>query len=152
MLTQTWSFSFPPFKSSTFCFSSGHSSSRTLKCISGSHYSVLSPSPRAASEIDEGELSTVRYRPDGIDRLVQQTNFSKKELQILYRGFKNVSECFLYNHVQSDCTEFEHHRSTCMDIFYHMRECVCVRMYLYIYIYILISTGVSQWCCEWGDF
>uniref|UniRef100_A0A3Q4AYM2 EF-hand domain-containing protein n=1 Tax=Mola mola TaxID=94237 RepID=A0A3Q4AYM2_MOLML len=40
---------------------------------------------------DDAELSTVCYRPEGLDRLVQQTNFSKKELQVLYRGFKN--EC-----------------------------------------------------------
>uniref|UniRef100_A0A3Q3BAV5 Kv channel interacting protein 2 n=1 Tax=Kryptolebias marmoratus TaxID=37003 RepID=A0A3Q3BAV5_KRYMA len=40
---------------------------------------------------DEGELSTVRYRPEGLDRLVQQTKFNKTELQVLYRGFKN--EC-----------------------------------------------------------
>ncbi|XP_034095148.1 Kv channel-interacting protein 2 isoform X2 [Gymnodraco acuticeps] len=40
---------------------------------------------------DDDELSTVRYRPERIDRLVQQTNFTKKELQVLYRGFKN--EC-----------------------------------------------------------
>uniref|UniRef100_A0A8C6TQH7 Potassium voltage-gated channel interacting protein 2 n=1 Tax=Neogobius melanostomus TaxID=47308 RepID=A0A8C6TQH7_9GOBI len=40
---------------------------------------------------DESELSTVWYRPEGLDRLIQQTNFSKKELKILYRGFKN--EC-----------------------------------------------------------
>uniref|UniRef100_A0A8C9YHE9 Potassium voltage-gated channel interacting protein 2 n=1 Tax=Sander lucioperca TaxID=283035 RepID=A0A8C9YHE9_SANLU len=36
-------------------------------------------------------LSTVRYRPQRLDHLVHQTNFSKKELQVLYRGFKN--EC-----------------------------------------------------------
>ncbi|CAL9700672.1 unnamed protein product [Knipowitschia caucasica] len=43
------------------------------------------------SVAEEGEVSTVWHRPEGLDRLVQQTNFSKKELQILYRGFKN--EC-----------------------------------------------------------
>lgn len=43
------------------------------------------------SSADDGDPSTVCYRPEGIDRLVQQTNFSKKELQVLYRGFKN--EC-----------------------------------------------------------
>ncbi|XP_037545610.1 Kv channel-interacting protein 2-like isoform X4 [Nematolebias whitei] len=40
---------------------------------------------------DEEELSTVRYRPKSLDRLVQQTKFNKMELQVLYRGFKN--EC-----------------------------------------------------------
>ncbi|XP_029368174.1 Kv channel-interacting protein 2-like isoform X2 [Echeneis naucrates] len=47
--------------------------------------------PLTGSVADDSELSTVCYRPEGIDRLVQQTNFSKKELQVLYRGFKNVS-------------------------------------------------------------
>uniref|UniRef100_UPI003AAB88C9 A-type potassium channel modulatory protein KCNIP2-like isoform X6 n=1 Tax=Centroberyx gerrardi TaxID=166262 RepID=UPI003AAB88C9 len=43
------------------------------------------------SVTDDGELSTVCYRPEGLDHLLQQTNFNKKELQVLYRGFKN--EC-----------------------------------------------------------
>uniref|UniRef100_A0A096LQX1 Potassium voltage-gated channel interacting protein 2 n=1 Tax=Poecilia formosa TaxID=48698 RepID=A0A096LQX1_POEFO len=47
--------------------------------------------PLTGSITEEGELSTVCYRPEGLDSLVQQTNFSKKELQVLYRGFKN--EC-----------------------------------------------------------
>ncbi|XP_029919664.1 Kv channel-interacting protein 2-like isoform X3 [Myripristis murdjan] len=55
-------------------------------CRSGS-----SPSINQNSVTDDGELSTVCYRPEGLDHLMQQTNFSKKELQILYRGFK--SEC-----------------------------------------------------------
>ncbi|XP_071359953.1 A-type potassium channel modulatory protein KCNIP2-like [Trachinotus anak] len=55
-------------------------------CRSGS-----SPSVNQRSIADDGELSTVCYRPEGIDRLVEQTNFSKKELKVLYRGFKN--EC-----------------------------------------------------------
>uniref|UniRef100_A0A8C3G3D2 Potassium voltage-gated channel interacting protein 2 n=1 Tax=Cyclopterus lumpus TaxID=8103 RepID=A0A8C3G3D2_CYCLU len=40
---------------------------------------------------EEDELSAVRYRPERLDHLEQKTNFSKKELQVLYRGFKN--EC-----------------------------------------------------------
>ncbi|XP_030004677.1 Kv channel-interacting protein 2-like [Sphaeramia orbicularis] len=53
--------------------------------------SSSSPSSTQRSIADDGELSTVCYRPEGLDHLVQQTSFSKKELQILYRGFKN--EC-----------------------------------------------------------
>uniref|UniRef100_A0A8C7YPS0 Kv channel interacting protein 2 n=1 Tax=Oryzias sinensis TaxID=183150 RepID=A0A8C7YPS0_9TELE len=45
----------------------------------------------AGSISDEAELSAVCFRPQGLDLLVQQTRFSKKELQVLYRGFKN--EC-----------------------------------------------------------
>uniref|UniRef100_A0A4W6EBY4 Kv channel-interacting protein 4 n=1 Tax=Lates calcarifer TaxID=8187 RepID=A0A4W6EBY4_LATCA len=40
---------------------------------------------------DELELSAVRHRPEGLEQLEAQTRFSRKELQILYRGFKN--EC-----------------------------------------------------------
>ncbi|XP_063332823.1 Kv channel-interacting protein 2-like isoform X1 [Pelmatolapia mariae] len=55
-------------------------------CRSGSSSSV-----DQSNIVEDGELSTVCYRPEGLDRLVQQTKFSKKELQVLYRGFKN--EC-----------------------------------------------------------
>ncbi|TNN43753.1 Calsenilin [Liparis tanakae] len=37
----------------------------------------------------EFELSMVRYQPEGLDQLQAQTQFTRKELQSLYRGFKN---------------------------------------------------------------
>ncbi|XP_058023857.1 Kv channel-interacting protein 1 [Ahaetulla prasina] len=40
---------------------------------------------------DELEMTTVCHRPEGLEQLEAQTNFTKKELQVLYRGFKN--EC-----------------------------------------------------------
>ncbi|XP_048865666.1 Kv channel-interacting protein 2 [Brienomyrus brachyistius] len=40
---------------------------------------------------DDFELSTVCYRPEDLDKLQELTRFTKKELQVLYRGFKN--EC-----------------------------------------------------------
>ncbi|XP_051257900.1 Kv channel-interacting protein 1b isoform X1 [Dicentrarchus labrax] len=40
---------------------------------------------------DELEMTTVCHRPEGLEQLEAQTNFTKQELQILYRGFKN--EC-----------------------------------------------------------
>ncbi|XP_072771739.1 A-type potassium channel modulatory protein KCNIP2-like isoform X6 [Nerophis lumbriciformis] len=43
------------------------------------------------SEEDDFELSTVCHRPESMDKLQEQTKFTKKELQVLYRGFKN--EC-----------------------------------------------------------
>ncbi|XP_014863788.1 PREDICTED: Kv channel-interacting protein 4 isoform X2 [Poecilia mexicana] len=49
-----------------------------------------SPHPKDSVE-DELELSAVRHRPEGLEQLEAQTRFSRKELQILYRGFKN--EC-----------------------------------------------------------
>ncbi|XP_076989862.1 calsenilin isoform X2 [Tamandua tetradactyla] len=43
------------------------------------------------SSDSELELSAVRHQPEGLDQLQAQTKFTKKELQSLYRGFKN--EC-----------------------------------------------------------
>ncbi|CAL8358585.1 unnamed protein product [Boreogadus saida] len=43
------------------------------------------------SELGDRELSTVYCRPEGLDQLAQRTKFNRRELQILYREFKN--EC-----------------------------------------------------------
>uniref|UniRef100_A0A8D2P4D5 Potassium voltage-gated channel interacting protein 1 n=1 Tax=Zosterops lateralis melanops TaxID=1220523 RepID=A0A8D2P4D5_ZOSLA len=40
---------------------------------------------------DELEMTTMCHRPEGLEQLEAQTNFTKRELQVLYRGFKN--EC-----------------------------------------------------------
>ncbi|XP_061691273.1 Kv channel-interacting protein 1-like isoform X1 [Syngnathoides biaculeatus] len=40
---------------------------------------------------DDPEVSLVCHRPEGLDQLQAQTKFTKRELQVLYRGFKN--EC-----------------------------------------------------------
>ncbi|XP_038596333.1 Kv channel-interacting protein 1 isoform X2 [Tachyglossus aculeatus] len=40
---------------------------------------------------DELEMAMVCHRPEGLEQLEAQTNFTKRELQVLYRGFKN--EC-----------------------------------------------------------
>ncbi|XP_028313153.1 calsenilin isoform X5 [Gouania willdenowi] len=48
----------------------------------------LSPTDSSDSDL---ELSTVRHQPEGLDQLQAQTKFTRKELQSLYRGFKN--EC-----------------------------------------------------------
>ncbi|XP_064816496.1 Kv channel-interacting protein 4-like isoform X3 [Oncorhynchus masou masou] len=53
--------------------------------------SRTAPSLSQNSVVEDGELSTVCYRPEGLDQLLQQTKFTRRELQILYRGFKN--EC-----------------------------------------------------------
>ncbi|XP_052771334.1 Kv channel-interacting protein 4-like isoform X10 [Mya arenaria] len=42
-------------------------------------------------DIDDLEMQVVRYKPEGLDVLCKNTKFSKKELQIMYRGFKQ--EC-----------------------------------------------------------
>ncbi|XP_028840594.1 Kv channel-interacting protein 1b isoform X5 [Denticeps clupeoides] len=38
---------------------------------------------------DELEMTMVCHRPEGLEQLEAQTNFTKQELQVLYRGFKN---------------------------------------------------------------
>lgn len=50
------------------------------------------PPPFPDSVEDELELSAVRHRPEGLEQLEATTRFSRKELQILYRGFKNVRD------------------------------------------------------------
>ena len=35
-------------------------------------------------------MQVVRYKPEGLDALCKNTKFSRKELQIMYRGFKQV--------------------------------------------------------------
>ncbi|XP_036365582.1 Kv channel-interacting protein 1 isoform X3 [Octopus sinensis] len=42
-------------------------------------------------DIDDLEMQMVRYKPEGLDVLCRNTKFSRKELQIMYRGFKQ--EC-----------------------------------------------------------
>ncbi|XP_013378309.1 PREDICTED: calsenilin isoform X1 [Chinchilla lanigera] len=62
---------------------------RRLPCYS---QRALAPKAWGAHSSDsELELSTVRHQPEGLDQLQTQTKFTKKELQSLYRGFKN--EC-----------------------------------------------------------
>ncbi|KAL7635401.1 UNVERIFIED_CONTAM: hypothetical protein RMT77_014468 [Armadillidium vulgare] len=43
------------------------------------------------NDADDVELNVVRYKPDGIETLARTTKFTKKELQLMYRGFK--AEC-----------------------------------------------------------
>ncbi|XP_035847998.1 Kv channel-interacting protein 2 isoform X1 [Sander lucioperca] len=52
---------------------------------------TVAPSISQNSVEDDFELSTVCHRPESMDKLQEQTKFTKKELQVLYRGFKN--EC-----------------------------------------------------------
>uniref|UniRef100_A0A8C9WQW1 Potassium voltage-gated channel interacting protein 3 n=1 Tax=Scleropages formosus TaxID=113540 RepID=A0A8C9WQW1_SCLFO len=53
---------------------------------------LASAAPQGPDSSDSDlELSTVRHQPEGLEQLQAQTKFTKKELQSLYRGFKN--EC-----------------------------------------------------------
>ena len=42
-------------------------------------------------DADELDLQVARYKPESLENLCKNTKFSKKELQIMYRGFKQVS-------------------------------------------------------------
>ena len=44
----------------------------------------------ADPELDNVETQMVRYKPEGLDALCRLTKFTRKELQIMYRGFKQV--------------------------------------------------------------
>uniref|UniRef100_A0A8C6H0I7 EF-hand domain-containing protein n=1 Tax=Mus spicilegus TaxID=10103 RepID=A0A8C6H0I7_MUSSI len=54
-------------------------------------YQLVTGSLSPDSVEDEFELSTVCHRPEGLEQLQEQTKFTRRELQVLYRGFKN--EC-----------------------------------------------------------
>ena len=41
-------------------------------------------------DLDDTEMQVVRYKPEGLDSLCKKTKFSRKELQVMYRGFKQV--------------------------------------------------------------
>lgn len=43
-------------------------------------------------DIDEFNIHVSRYRPEELTKLTKITKFNKKEIQLIYRGFKQV--CF----------------------------------------------------------
>lgn len=45
----------------------------------------------AEGEFDDLDGQQVRIKPEAIDTLCQLTKFTKRELQLMYRGFKQVS-------------------------------------------------------------
>ncbi|XP_038608103.1 Kv channel-interacting protein 4 isoform X5 [Tachyglossus aculeatus] len=63
---------------------------RLMKLLPCSAAKTASPDIQNSVE-DEMEMATVRHRPETLELLEAQSKFTKKELQILYRGFKN--EC-----------------------------------------------------------
>ncbi|XP_064602051.1 Kv channel-interacting protein 4-like isoform X4 [Liolophura sinensis] len=48
-------------------------------------------------DIDDLEMQVVRYKPEGLDILCRNTKFTRKELQIMYRGFKQECPTGLVN-------------------------------------------------------
>ncbi|XP_067115247.1 A-type potassium channel modulatory protein KCNIP2 isoform X4 [Osmerus mordax] len=52
--------------------------------------------PLTDSMVEDGQLSALSSRPEGLDQMLQRCSFSRAELQVLYRGFKNpaaLQEC-----------------------------------------------------------
>lgn len=41
-------------------------------------------------DIDEFNIHVSRYRPEELTKLTKITKFNKKEIQLIYRGFKQV--------------------------------------------------------------
>uniref|UniRef100_A0A6I8N2B9 Potassium voltage-gated channel interacting protein 2 n=1 Tax=Ornithorhynchus anatinus TaxID=9258 RepID=A0A6I8N2B9_ORNAN len=64
---------------------------RQLSHVARFFYQFVTGTLSPDSVEDEFELSTVCHRPEGLEQLQEQTKFTRKELQVLYRGFKN--EC-----------------------------------------------------------
>lgn len=54
----------------------------------------------------ELELAMVRHQPEGLEKLQAQTKFTRKELQSLYRGFKNVRVDFFVNLKDDESKQF----------------------------------------------
>lgn len=83
---------------------------------------------------DDLELSVVCHRPEGLEQLEALTKFNKKELQVLYRGFKNV--CRLTHTFRlaflMDCCEIK-----------LTHTCTCVFSHWF--------SGMSQWRGQRGD-
>ncbi|NXC88371.1 KCIP1 protein, partial [Cercotrichas coryphoeus] len=64
---------------------------------------------------DELEMTTVCHRPEGLEQLEAQTNFTKRELQVLYRGFKNVRTLLSLPLCLSDASMYAHYLFNAFD-------------------------------------
>lgn len=102
-------------------------------CKDAFHVSPCSFSSPDSVE-DELELSAVRHRPEGLEQLEAQTRFSRKELQILYRGFKNVSdEATIHNvHLGMLCSFLD------ISFFLHIKNIVFLLILFHVFFYNLL--------------
>lgn len=41
-------------------------------------------------ELDQFNIHVARYRPEELTKLTKTTKFTRKEIQLIYRGFKQV--------------------------------------------------------------
>ncbi|KAK7127136.1 hypothetical protein R3I94_018355 [Phoxinus phoxinus] len=63
---------------------------RFLKLLPCCHVDP-NPAVRQSNIEEDLEIATVCYRPDSVDKLMELTKFTRAELKVLYRSFKN--EC-----------------------------------------------------------
>ncbi|XP_061412278.1 Kv channel-interacting protein 4-like isoform X1 [Lethenteron reissneri] len=86
-----------------------------------------SPAAKPNDLEDDLELSPVCHRPEGLEILQEQTKFNRKELQILYRGFKNecpngivnedsFKEIYSQFFPQGDASTYAHHLFNAFDV------------------------------------
>ncbi|XP_073700128.1 A-type potassium channel modulatory protein KCNIP2-like isoform X4 [Garra rufa] len=66
---------------------------KLLPCCHGDS----TPTVRQNSIEEDFELATVCYRPDSLEKIMERTKFTKAELQVLYRSFKNECPTGLVN-------------------------------------------------------
>lgn len=78
------------------------------------------------NEFEENAASMVRYKPKPIEELVKATRFSKKEIQLMYRGFKQecpsgivneqmFKEIYAQFFPQGDCSNYAHYVFSTID-------------------------------------
>ncbi|XP_035709178.1 Kv channel-interacting protein 4 isoform X2 [Folsomia candida] len=71
-------------------------------------------------EVDELTLHVARYRPEELSKLAKNTKFSRKEIQLIYRGFKQecptglvdedaFKDIFAQFFPQGDATQYAHY-------------------------------------------
>ena len=71
-----------------------------MRSVVNAHLPILSPDAGtesnrrdnyiSESDLDDLDMHGVRFKPTGLDALCKNTKFTRKELQIMYRGFKQV--------------------------------------------------------------
>uniref|UniRef100_A0A8D2LI19 Potassium voltage-gated channel interacting protein 3 n=1 Tax=Varanus komodoensis TaxID=61221 RepID=A0A8D2LI19_VARKO len=82
----------PPRKKETVKWQKPRLTRQALRKCCLVKWFLSSTAPQGSDSGDsELELSAIRHQPEGLDQLQLLTKFTKKELQSLYRGFKN--EC-----------------------------------------------------------
>lgn len=66
-----------------FCIDNDYLLTRVLFCFT-------------EEDIDEFNIHVSRYRPEELTKLTKTTKFNKKEIQLIYRGFKQVCNASVF--------------------------------------------------------